>query len=90
MSTIRVSAKTVSDAITEASIQLGVVSTSMEYKVIEEGSAGFLGIGRKQAVIEAWKKEEKPVKPAKVEKPVKAEKTEKVEKAENKPAKKEV
>ena len=62
MSTIRVSAKTVSDAITEASIQLGVVSTSMEYKVIEEGSAGFLGIGRKQAVIEAWKKEEKPVK----------------------------
>jgi len=31
----------------------------MEYRVIEEGSAGFLGIGRKQAVIEAWKKEEK-------------------------------
>ena len=85
MNTIRVSAKTVSDAITEASIQLGVVSTSMEYKVIEEGSAGFLGIGRKQAVIEAWKKEEKPVKPAKVEKPV-----EKVEKpAAQKPAKKE-
>ena len=85
MNTIRVSAKTVSDAITEASIQLGVVSTSMEYKVIEEGSAGFLGIGRKQAVIEAWKKEEKPVKPAKVEKPV-----EKVEKeTAAKPAKKE-
>jgi len=66
MNSIRVSAKTVNDAITEASIQLGVVSTSMEYKVIEEGSAGFLGIGRKQAVIEAWKKEEKienPVKP---------------------------
>ena len=68
MNRITVSAKTVSDAITEASIQLGVVSTSMEYKVIEEGSAGFLGIGRKQAVIEAWKKEEKPVKPVKVEK----------------------
>ena len=59
MNSITVSAKTVSDAITEASIQLGVVSTSMEYRVIEEGSAGFLGIGRKQAVIEAWKKEEK-------------------------------
>ena len=93
MNRITVSAKTVSDAITEASIQLGVVSTSMEYKVIEEGSAGFLGIGRKQAVIEAWKKEEKPVKPAKVEKPVEkaAEKTEvsKEFKKENKPAKKE-
>ena len=59
MNSITVSAKTVSDAITEASIQIGVVSTSMEYRVIEEGSAGFLGIGRKQAVIEAWKKEEK-------------------------------
>ena len=63
MNSITVSAKTVSDAITEASIQLGVVSTSMEYRVIEEGSAGFLGIGRKQAVIEAWKKEEKIEKP---------------------------
>ena len=89
MSTIRVSAKTVSDAITEASIQLGVVSTSMEYKVIEEGSAGFLGIGRKQAVIEAWKKEEKPVKPAKVEK-VEKEEVVKEPKKEAKPAKKEV
>ena len=86
MSTIRVSAKTVSDAITEASIQLGVVSTSMEYKVIEEGSAGFLGIGRKQAVIEAWKKEEKPVKPVKVEK----EEVVKEVKKEAKEAKKEV
>ena len=67
MNSITVSAKTVSDAITEASIQLGVVSTSMEYRVIEEGSAGFLGIGRKQAVIEAWKKEEKIEKPVKPE-----------------------
>lgn len=55
---IRVSAKTLDDAITEASIQLGVTSDRMEYNVIEKGSAGFLGIGMKQAVIEAWKKEE--------------------------------
>ena len=67
MNSITVSAKTVSDAITEASIQLGVVSTSMEYEVITEGSAGFLGIGRKQAVIKAWKKEEKIEKPVKPE-----------------------
>ncbi len=63
---IRVSAKTVDDAITEALIQLGVTSDNLEYDVIEKGSAGFLGIGAKQAVIEARKKtvsvEEAPAK----------------------------
>lgn len=54
---IRVSAKTVADAITSASIQLGVPSSDLEYEVIEKGSAGFLGIGMKQAVIEVRKKE---------------------------------
>jgi len=58
-SSIRVSAKTLDDAITEAMIQLGVTSDRIEYNVIEKGSAGFLGIGMKQAVIEAWKKEDK-------------------------------
>ena len=56
---IRVSAKTLDYAITEALIQLGVTSDRLEYNVIEKGSAGFLGIGMKQAVIEAWKKEDK-------------------------------
>lgn len=56
---IRVSAKTLDDAITEALIQLGVTSDKLEYEVIEKGSAGFLGIGMKQAVIEARRKEEK-------------------------------
>ena len=49
---IRVSAKTLDDAITEALIQLGVTSDRLEYNVIEKGSAGFLGIGIKQTVIE--------------------------------------
>ena len=53
---IRVSAKTVDDAITEALIQLGCTSDNLEYEVIEKGSAGFLGIGMKQAVIEARRK----------------------------------
>ena len=68
---IRVSAKTVDDAITEALIQLGVTSDKLEYEVIEKGSTGFLGIGAKQAVIEARRKQE--VAPKKVEeaKPVK-------------------
>lgn len=56
MNEITVSAKNVNDAITEASIQLGVTSTELEYEVIEKGSAGFLGIGSKQAVIRARKK----------------------------------
>ena len=75
---IRVSAKTVDDAITEALIQLGVTSDRLEYEVIEKGSAGFLGIGMKQAVIEARRKpepkEEKVEEPV-VEEPVKAEPT---------------
>ena len=53
MNEITVSAKTLDDAITEASIQLGVASDQMEYDVIEKGSAGFLGIGSRQAVIKA-------------------------------------
>lgn len=65
---IRVSAKTVDDAITEALIQLGVTSDRLEYEVIEKGSAGFLGIGMKQAVIEARRKPEP--KEEKVEEPV--------------------
>lgn len=68
MNEIRVSAKNVSDAITEASIQLGVTSSELEYEVIEKGSAGFLGIGSKQAVIRAWKKVvEEPVEEIKEE-----------------------
>ena len=61
MNIITVSAKTVDEAITEACVQLGLTSTSIEVEVIEKGSAGFLGIGAKQAVIKAWKKEEKKV-----------------------------
>ena len=46
MDSIRVTAKTVSDAITEASIQLETSSDNIEYTVIDEGSKGFFGIGR--------------------------------------------
>ena len=79
---IRVSAKTVDDAITEALIQLGVTSDRLEYEVIEKGSAGFLGIGMKQAVIEARRKPEPKPEPVEMsfklekEEPVKEEKKE--------------
>jgi len=47
------SAKTVNDAITEACQALSVTSDKLDYVVLEEGSSGFLGIGSKNAVIEA-------------------------------------
>lgn len=43
--------KTVSDALTNATVALGVTSSEIKYEVVEEGSSGFLGIGSKDAVI---------------------------------------
>ena len=82
MDYITVTAKTLDDAITDALVQLGVTSDKLDYEVIEKGSAGFLGIGMKQAVIKARRKEE-PVEEVVVEKPVE-------NKVEEKPAEKEV
>ncbi len=56
MEFIEISAKTVDDAITEALVKLGTTSDRIEYEVIEKGSAGFIGIGRRDAVIKARKK----------------------------------
>lgn len=56
MEFIEVSAKTVDDAITEASIKLGTTSDKIEVEVIEKGSTGFLGIKSKPAIINARKK----------------------------------
>lgn len=53
MDYIKVTAKTVDDAITEACRQLTVPSEKLDYEVVEEGSSGFLGIGSKPAVIKA-------------------------------------
>ena len=59
MNKIEIKAKTVEDAITEASLKLGVTSDKMEYEVIEEGSAGFFGIGKRDAVILRTRKKKK-------------------------------
>lgn len=56
MEFIEISAKTVDDAITEAIIKLGTTHDKIEYEVIEKGSAGFLGIARKDAVIRVRRK----------------------------------
>ena len=52
------SAKTVSDAITEACQKFTVTSERLEYVVVSEGSSGFLGLGAKPAIIKARVKEE--------------------------------
>ena len=88
MEEITVSAKTLDDAITEALIQLGVTSDRLDYDVIEKGSAGFLGIGARQAVIRARRKVEVVEEPEIVEEVVAKETiVEPVVKTEKKPAK---
>lgn len=49
-------AKTVSDAITEATMDIGITSDRLEYEVIDKGSAGFIGIGSRPAKIKAREK----------------------------------
>ena len=52
---IQFSAKTKSEAIAKACIELGVSSDQLEIQVISEGSNGFFGIGSKPAVIKVRK-----------------------------------
>ena len=59
-------AKTVSEAITDACQEFGVTSDRLVYEVIEKESAGFLGIGSKPATIKAAIKEEEEEKKVEV------------------------
>ena len=43
--------KTVDDALTNATVSLGITSSEIKYEVVEEGSTGFLGIGSRDAII---------------------------------------
>lgn len=49
--------KTVEEALTAASVELGVVSSELKYEVVDKGSSGFLGIGSKPAVIRVIKEQ---------------------------------
>ena len=53
---IRFTGNTVDEAITNATIGLGIPSDRLAYDVISEGSKGFLGFGKKLAEINAWDK----------------------------------
>lgn len=84
---IEVSAKTVDDAILEAAIQFGTTRDKIAYEVISQGSAGFLGIGSKKAVIKAHLQTEEEVQASKKAE----EEVEKIlEKVKEKPAEKPV
>ena len=87
MEWVEFTAKTVSDAVTEASIKFEVTSDMLEYEVIETEKSGFLGFFSKPAKIRARKKsvesqkvepvvkkevKKAPVKTAEVKKEVKA------------------
>ena len=64
MDYLEVSAKTVDDAITKACVDLGLSSDQLDIQIISEGSAGFLGIGSKPAVIQVRRKEDEvPAEP---------------------------
>lgn len=48
--------KTLNDAITNASVSLGIASTDLNYEVVTEGSTGFLGMFAKPAIIKVQPK----------------------------------
>ena len=48
----RYEGKSLNEAIIEASIDLGIQSADLNYKLIQEGSKGFLGFGAKKFIIE--------------------------------------
>lgn len=53
-------AKTLDEAITMATVDLGVTSSELYYEVTDKGSSGFLGIGKKDVTIVACPLSEKP------------------------------
>ena len=56
---IKVSSETLDGAINNAMIELSITSDRLKYEVIQEGTSGFLGIGAKPFIIEAYDKEDK-------------------------------
>lgn len=53
---MRIEAKDLQSALTQASIALECSVIELEYEILQQPKAGFLGIGRKNAIIEACSK----------------------------------
>ena len=56
---IEVKGDTLDEAINNAMIELSTTSDNIMYDIVQTGSAGFLGIGAKPFIIDAYKKDDK-------------------------------
>ena len=56
---VKVSSETLDGAINNAMIELSLTSDRLKYEIIQEGTKGFLGIGAKPFIIEAYDREDK-------------------------------
>jgi len=54
-------AATLEDAITMATVEFCIPSDHLGYEVIDKGAKGFLGIGSRQTIIEAWEKTDEDI-----------------------------
>ncbi len=52
------SGKNIDEALTNASVKLGVTSDHIDYKIVEKGSSGIFGFASKDAIIKACIKED--------------------------------
>lgn len=59
---IQIKGETLDEAINNAMIELSTTSDNVGYEIIQNGSNGFLGIGSKPFIIEAYKKDDKEEK----------------------------
>ncbi len=64
------SAKTVEEALTNASVEFGTPSEKIEFEVLDKGSSGLIGLFSKQAKIKARVKDEQTVSDEIIEKSV--------------------
>jgi len=55
---VNVSGPSIEDALTQASIELGIPVKDIEYELLEPGSRGTFGIGKKDCILIAYKKAE--------------------------------
>ena len=56
---IEIKGSTLDEAINLAMIELSTTSDNIAYDIVQEASAGFLGIGSKPCIISAYKKDDK-------------------------------
>lgn len=59
---IQIKGETLDEAINNAMVELSTTSNNVGYEIIQTGSNGFLGIGSKPFIIEAYKKDDKEEK----------------------------